>query len=446
METISSRRPGVDLSGRARRIVVAVGAALALVAVGVWLPGEIAARSAATAARREVAHRRFNKAEATLGRWLRARPRSAEAHYLTARIALARERPQEAITELAAARALGHPAEPLDRIDAIIRANAGRHAEAEPVLRRVLRESEAPDPEAAEALARVYLETYRFQDAAVVIDRWIRDAPGDAKPYLWRTEVNTRLKKDSNVQIQDYRAALERDATLDRARLGLADELRLAGRHSEAAPVYDSYIARKPDDPAAHLGAGLVALDRGDDTAAIPHLDRTLELDPANSAALSARAAIGVRRGEDTAALALLDRAVRVDPHDVEIRHRRGLCLARLGRHDEARAEQEVAARLREDAQRLSKLQQALVANPGDLGLQGEVARWMIEHGHEEEGIRWARKILGERPNDPEANRLMAEFHERGGNPGLANYYRLQVKATPPPKSTRNGEGVRQSP
>ena len=166
METISSRRPRVVLSGRARRIVVAVGAILALVAVGAWSAGEIAARSAARAARRAVADRRFAEAEAALGRWLRARPRSAEAHYLKARVALALGRPQEAVDELAAARVLGHPAAPLDRLDAIIRANAGRHAEAEPVLRRVLEGSKAPDPEAAEALARVYLETYRFQDAA----------------------------------------------------------------------------------------------------------------------------------------------------------------------------------------------------------------------------------------------------------------------------------------
>ncbi len=434
METISSRRTRVRLSGRARRIVVAVGATVALVAVGVLIRGEVAARSAATATRRALADRRYSEAEGTLGRWLRARPRSAEAHYLKARLALKLGRPQEAVEELARARALGHPAAPLDRLDAIIRAQAGRYAEAEPVLRRVLERSEAPDPEAAEALARLYLQTYQFHAAAAVIERWIREAPDDAKPYLWRTEVNTRLKKDSATQIHDYRAALQRDPTLEKARLGLADELRLAGRGDEAQAEYAAYIARRSDDPAGHLGAGLVAMDRGDEDGAIRHLDRTLELDPADAAALSARAAIAVRRGEHAAALALLDRAVRNNPHDVEIRHRRGLCLARLGRHDEARAEQEVAARLREDDQRLSKLQQALVANPGDPALQGEVARWMIEHGHEEEGLRWARKILGERPNDPESNRLMAEYHERGGNPGLANYYRLQAKAPSPPR------------
>ncbi len=437
MEIISSRRPRAVPSGRARRVAVAVAVILALVAVavavGAWLPGEIAARSAARAARRAVADRRFDEAEVVLGRWLRARPNSAEAHSLKARVALALGRPQEVVAELAAARALGHPAAPLDRIDAILRARAGRHAEAEPVLRRVLEDSKAPDPEAAEALARVYLETYRFHEAAAVIDRWIRDAPGDAKPYLWRTEVNTRIGADRSAQIRDYRAALERDPTLDRARLGLADELRLDGRGEEAAAIYDSYIARKPDDPAGHLGAGLVAQKRDDQDAAIRHLDRTLELDPFNAEALSARAAIAVRRGEDSDALALLDRAVAVNPHDVEIRNRRALCLARLGRVDQAREEQRVAARLREEDRRMGELQRALVKNPKDMALQAEVARWMIEHGHEEEGLRWARKILGEKPDHPEANRLMAEYHERGGNPGLANYYRLQAKAPSPP-------------
>ncbi len=433
METLPSRRPRVLPSGRGLRVVVAVAVTIALAAAGVLIRGEVAARSAARAARRALADRRFAEAEVALGRWLRARPRSAEAHYLKARVALGLGRPQEVVDGLARARALGYPAAHVDRLDAIVRAQAGRYAEAEPVLRRVLEGSRAPDPEASEALARVYLQTYQFRAAAAVIDRWIREAPDDAKPYLWRTEVNTRLKSDQSAQVRDYRAALERDPSLDRARLGLADELRLSGRGDEAGPVYASYIARKPGDPAGHLGAGLVALDRGDEAGAIPHLDRTLELDPADTAALSARAAIAGHQGEHAAALALLDRAVRIHPRDVEIRHRRGLCLARLGRHDEARVEQEVAARLREDDLRFDKLQKALIANPANPGLQGEVARWLIEHGHEEEGLRWARKILGERPNDPEANRLMAEYHERGGNPGLMNYYRLQAKAPSPP-------------
>jgi hypothetical protein len=55
----------------------------------------------------------------------------------------------------------------------------------------------------------------------------------------------------------------------------------------------------------------------------------------------------------------------------------------------------------------------------------------MLEHGHDEEGLRWARMILRDHPGHPETNRLMAAYYERRGNPGLANFYRLQ--APPPP-------------
>ena len=50
----------------------------------------------------------------------------------------------------------------------------------------------------------------------------------------------------------------------------------------------------------------------------------------------------------------------------------------------------------------------------------------MVAHGHEAEGLRWARKVLRERPDHPASNRLMAEHHDRRGEPGLANYYRTR--------------------
>ncbi len=407
-----------------RRAVGVTAASVATIAALAAIGEGLAVRHTAAVARREVSARRFVEAEGPLRRWLRGRPRQAEPHYLGAVVAVGLGRPQEAINELARARALGHPTGPIDRLDAILRARAGRASEAEPVLRRLLDRSDAPDPEAAEALARIYLESYDFPAAGRVLDRWARDAPDDPRPHLWRVEVDTRLDPDRSAPIRDYRAALARDPSLDPARLRLADALRDVGRPDEAAVEYDAYLARKPDDPAGHLGAGLVALDRGDSDAATRHLDRALALAPAAAAALSARAWVALSRGEPAEALALLDRAVRSDPFDVEVRHRRGLALARLGRADEARSEQEEAARLREDARRLSEIQQALVRDPKSHDLQAQVARWMLTHGHDDEGLRWARKVLRERPDHPASNRLMAEYHDRRGESGLANYYR----------------------
>lgn len=408
-------------------VVAAAAVAVGLAAAGVLIRDELRVIDAAEAARRATAEAKFAEAEVALKRWLAARPKAAEPHFLLARVAVALGRPQEAIAELHRARALGHPAGPVDRLDAILRARAGRHAEAEPILRRILTRSDAPDPEAAEALARVYLETFELRAAAEVLERWIRDAPGDATPYLWRTEIDSRLDGDQLARARDFRAALERDPSLDRARLGLADALRLAGRPDEAATEYEAHLARRPDHPAGHRGAGLNALDRGDDAEAIRRLERALALDPADASALSARAGISLRIGDFTDALAMMDRAVRSNPHDVEIRHRRGLCLARLGRLDEAKAEHEAAARLRDDERRLSELRRSLVRDPKNREIQGEIARWMIEHGHEGEGIRWARNVLRDRPDHAATHRVLAAYYDRSGNPGLANFHRLQA-------------------
>ncbi|WP_165247661.1 tetratricopeptide repeat protein [Paludisphaera soli] len=428
----SPARGGVA-SRRSRKTAAAAVLAVGIVAAGVMIRGELRVMNSADAARRATADARFSEAEAALERWIAARPRAAEPHFLLARVAVALGRPQEAIARLHRARALGHPAGPVDRLDAILRARAGRHAEAEPVLRQVLAGSDAPDPEAAEALARVYLETFDLRAAAEVLERWIRDAPRDATPYLWRTEIASRLDGDQLARVRDFSAALERDPTLDRARLGLADALRLAGRPDEAEEDYEAYIARRPDDPAGHRGAGLNALDRGDQAEAIRRLDRASALDPADASTLSARAGVSLRLGDFAGALAMLDRAVLANPHDVEIRHRRGLCLDRLGHPGEARAEHDAAARLRDDERRLSELRRSLVRDPKNREIQGQIARWMIEHDHEEEGIRWARNVLRDRPDHASTHRVLAAYYDRSGQPGLANFHRLQAGLQSPP-------------
>jgi tetratricopeptide (TPR) repeat protein len=428
MSTIlTNLRRSVSAALRGSRVAVLVLGLAASIGMGLWFRVEWAVRAEARAARRAVAAGRFPEAEAPIGRWLAARPHVAEAHFLKAQVAFGRERPQEAIVELAKARSLGHPAPPIDRLEAILRVRAGRYAEAEPILRRILEQATGPDAEVEEALARTYLETYDFPAASAVLDRWMRDVPQDPKPYLWRVEVDERLDPGPAKSIADFREALRRDPHLDRARLGLADKLRSIHRHAEAAADYSAYLARRPDDPAALVGAGLTALESGDEVAAQRLLDRALELAPAAPSALRGRARLALRRGEPAAALAWLDRAIRVQPHEVEIHYERAICLAQLGRRDEARAEQAAVKRLRQDDDAREKIQHALVRDPRNIALQAEIARWLVGHGHEEEGCRWARKIVGEQPRHPEANRLLADYHERQGQAGLANFYRLQA-------------------
>src|SRR5206468_90013 len=88
--------------------------------------------------------------------------------------------------------ALGYPPEAIGRLRGLVLARAGRPEAAEPLLRSAWEHARGPDPEVAEALARIYLETFRLDRAAAVLDRWAREVPADPRPCLWRTEVDTR--------------------------------------------------------------------------------------------------------------------------------------------------------------------------------------------------------------------------------------------------------------
>jgi hypothetical protein len=72
-----------------RRRFMTVTALLALAAasvVGIWLCGEVTAWRQGIIVRRALDEGRLNEVSVSLEYWLKAKPRSAEAHYLSARL------------------------------------------------------------------------------------------------------------------------------------------------------------------------------------------------------------------------------------------------------------------------------------------------------------------------------------------------------------------------
>lgn len=407
--------------------------AVFMVWVAFAIRDELAFGQPMRAAKRAVASRRFKDAEAPLNRWLRARPDDAEAHFLKARVALAKGDMKEVSEEMARARDLRFPRAQLERFDAIVKSQIGRYAEAEPVLVKIFTETTQPDPDVDEALARVYLQTYRLGQAATVLERWMHDSPQDAKPYLWFTELDSRTTTDSSsLQIAHYRAALERDPNLDKARIGLAELLRKGQHHLEAGPMYELYLKRNPNDPDGFVGAAQNALGLGDESAAVTYLDRALELAPDNVSALKEKAGIDRRHGNYAAALARLNRAAAVDPFDTETLYARSLTLARLGRADDAKRDQKRMTKIKEEQAWVLSLRDEILKQPDNVRLRYELAKWMFEHGRDEEGRRWAEHILAIQPNYRPAILLMADYHERKGEIGTANYYRFRASSSSP--------------
>ena len=75
--------------------------------------------------------------------------------------------------------------------------------------------------------------------------------------------------------------------------------------------------------------------------------------------------------------------------------------------------------------------QNSLAKDPNNRAKQLTITRWMFAHGHVDEGIRWAEKLIRDQPGHAEACRLLADHYARTGKPGLANSYRAQLVEHP---------------
>jgi tetratricopeptide (TPR) repeat protein len=424
----------------ARRKLLAI---LGLAAIlGLWYWGH-AKRATARRVRAALYGAHYGEAGELLRTWLQARPEDAEAHYLSALLAWRMNRLDEIPPALERARELGYVSDLIDRLWGLALHRAGRADEAEPLLRRAWenpRDGE-PDPEIAEALAKLAMSRLELGFASEVLDRWARESPADPRPMLWRAEVDRRLGADRSVTISHFQQALKRDPTCDEARLGLGGLFYVSGRYSEAAECYATTASRSPANPDGHVGVGICAHALGDEAGAQTALDRALALDPGNTLALKTRAAVSLRRGQPDEALAFLTKATAADPFDPELRYQRSLVLSRLGRRAEADGELARSVQLRHEHGRMAEIQSKLVAAPKDIPLRIEAARWMMAHGRAEEGIVWAGLVLRDQPDNPEASRLLADYHDARGERGLANHYRLHAKEgsdaksiTPPSK------------
>jgi tetratricopeptide (TPR) repeat protein len=424
-----SASPPEKPTARRRPIIAAtVLILLALGAMGFYLGMDTAGRRESRAVALALDEGRRDDAANALDRWLKTSPESAEAHFLKARLAWLEGDLGVAQAELDGAEKLGQPQQDVARLTGLLLARGTRKAEAEPHLRRALDASQGADREVAEALVRLYMEGFRLNDATAVLDRWMKAAPADARPYMLQAEIDWRTHEADEVVVSRYREALKRDGSLSEARLGLAKHLHMSRHFPEAAVEYAAYLARKPQDSLGYLGAGQNALDMGDDHAAGPLLDRALKLAPHDSEVLAACATLEVHRGELEKAVALFDQAIAADPFDHWNCYQRMLILSRLGRKAEANVERLRVERLKREQEHFNDLRRALVHNPQDAKLRGEAASWLMEHGHEDEAVDWANLVLQGDPTHPAMNRLLADHFRKKGQAGLAKFYEARMR------------------
>lgn len=425
--------PGSIPGSRRPRRAAWAGLAAAVVAVAAYYAWEeVSARRQAATVLRSIEAGRLDEAEAGVGRLRRSRPRSAEAAYLAARLAWARKRPDDVLRLLLEARDLGYPDPPMDRLVGLVYAGSGRPEKAEDHLVSSWKGHPGPDPEVADALCRIYFESFRFAPALAVIDRWTRQNPDDLRPLLWRAEVHSRTDPGPEARLRDHDAILARDPGHLLSRLGRADALRQIGRLDDAMADYRVYLKASPDDVEGLVGAAKAAEGLDEEDEALDFYERILDVQPGNTGGQIGKAAILLKRKDPRAALELLDKAIAADPHDPEPHYRRGQALERLGRRDEAEAAFAERRRLQKEQEQIEKIRKGLVRDPGNGQLMAEAAAWLLGHGYDEQGLEWAKKTLAARPDHAPTLKLLADHYQKAGNAALANFYRSQL-----PRETR---------
>jgi tetratricopeptide (TPR) repeat protein len=377
--------------------------------------------------RNAFAARRYDEARGLLPRWIRQRPRTAEAQYYRAWLALVDRQPKEAFEAIEQAARFGYDPALLSPLSGIYQARGGRVNEAEPILREAFVQQRQPVTEVAQELARIYLTTYRLPWAAVAIERWRSLAPEDPQPYLWSNEIVSRSDGEPSVLIRNYRAALERDPSLDPARRGLAEQLSKERRFDEAEQEYREQLRRHPQDASALVGLGRNALQNGDLDGATQSFQAALEIDPRQPDALKELGQAELRLGRFEQACRRFELLTQIKPYDHEIRSSYAQVLKLSGKGARARSETELAARLRKEHDHLEQLQYNLLKDPNDLDSRFAVAQWLLEHGHDTEGLKWTREIFRTNPDHRSTHRALADYYQRHGDPGRANYHRLRA-------------------
>jgi tetratricopeptide (TPR) repeat protein len=396
----------------------------------------------ARAVRQAFAAQRIDEARGLLREWLAIRPASGEALYYKAWAAMDADQPVEAMQAIEQANMLGFDLGLLNCLTAIGESRSGRFREAEPVLEHAFRTQIEPQDMVAKELARVSLSHFRFDQAAAAIERLRKLAPGDPDPYLWSNEIESRGTAEPRILIQNYLAALERNPNLDKARLALAEQLSKDRRFDDAEREYRTYLKRNPQDAAAIVGLGRSFFERGDVDTSTEYFDAALKIDPRQPDALKELGQIDLRQGRFQKACDRLGMLTEIQPYDYEARYSYAQALKLAGDHSRSRIESAHAARLRRAQDHILELRTSLLSHPNNPSVRFEVAKWMIENGHVQEGLNWASEILRADPRHGLTHLMLADYYQKQGNPGQANYHRLMATTAQDGGTTTNAHPV----
>lgn len=413
----------------ARRLLVA---AVALAAVGL-IGSHAWAWSRVRAARSAV--ERYHPAEA--GRLLAAGRRvwgwdaRPAVHLLASRACRQQDDFDGARRELHAAQTgLGGATEETAFEWALLEAAAGNVVEVEEYLQRKATQEPDAAPLVWEAIAQGQLRLYRILDAMAVLKLWLARDPDNPRALELRGRTYVTGKGVAR-GAEDYRRVLELDPGRTDTRRRLAIALLDLGGYPEAADHLGVLLRDAPGDPeaTAMLARCYNFIGRRAEGRAL--LDAALERHPDDGLCLRTRGQIALHDDQKPEAERWLRRAVAVWPQDYQTQWLLFEALRQQGKEEEAKAQNAVADRVKEQNTRLTDLQSRKLAEfPLDPALHYEMGTLLTQTGRADVGVQWFRSAVSLDPDHRPSHAALAEYYRAAGDPARAEFHAKRA-ATP---------------
>jgi tetratricopeptide (TPR) repeat protein len=384
-------------------------------------------------ARRELEAADAEAALADLRLAQRAKPNSAEVHYL---LGVANRRAGSlpaSMADLSAAEQLGWSLKAVRRQRLLASVQGGDKA-AEKELQKIL-DRTLPDDEAEEiyeAFAKGYLSEFRLRDAKRCLDFWIEWRSHALLPRLLRAEIAGYVG-DHAQQMTEYQGVLAVAFDNFEAHVNIAELLLADNRVDEALAEYRWCVARRNDDPRAAVGMASCQRRTGDLPAAQRLLEETLKPSLSNeqrSFVLNGLGQIALEARELDRAIDIFSEAARLAPSDHAVRYVLGTALARAGQESRAAEELALAKQLEEQSTRLGDLQTELISDPNNAELRWEAAMILRRQDHPLESLAWLFSALRCDPNHERSHAALADYYESQGEPEIATKHRRRGPKT----------------
>ena len=151
-----------------------------------------------------------------------------------------------------------------------------------------------------------------------------------------RLETQQQKMPEAERDYKAYLAARPNDAT---AHYGLGYIYASLLRSEDAQREFEASIRLQPQQTESYYQLGQIALDAHRDNEAKPLFERVLARDPNHAGSLTGLGELALRDKDYVTAEQLLAHAEKSDPSYTRPHYYRGLCLARLGRKEEAEQE-----------------------------------------------------------------------------------------------------------